>query len=164
MLTESVAIVNQKIVLFTGTIRANLTLWNRTPSDAAMIDATQTACIHDTILSWPLGYDTPIEVGGANLSGGQQQLLDIARALITKPRLLILDEATSALDSQTETSVSDNIRQQGCSCLIIAHRLGAMVKTCDEIIVLNQGQVMQRGTHQALKDGPGLYAQLLRAQ
>lgn len=163
VLVNSIATVEQEVFLFSGTVRDNLTLWDTTVSDSQLRRACIDAKIQDIILAMPGGYNGELLEGGANLSGGQRQRLEIARSLIHNPTILILDEATSALDGETEQFIYNNLRQRGCSCLIVAHRLSS-IKDCDEIIVMERGVVVQRGTHEELIQMGGFYAELVQEE
>jgi ATP-binding cassette subfamily C protein len=163
VLTNSVAMVEQDISMFGGTVRDNLTLWDTTVSDKSLERACRDAAIADVVLSMSGGFDASLIEGAANLSGGQRQRLEIARALVNNPSILVMDEATSALDSETEKIIDQNLRRRGCTCLIVAHRLST-IRDCDEIIVLERGKVMQRGTHQELWQVEGVYSRLIRSE
>jgi NHLM bacteriocin system ABC transporter peptidase/ATP-binding protein len=163
VLANSIALVDQDIVLFSGPVRDNLTLWDDTVAEETLVAACRDAAIHDVILALPGGYDAVLGEGGIALSGGQRQRLEIARALVGNPAILIMDEATSALDAETEAIIDRNLRRRGCTCLIVAHRLSTF-RDCDEIIVLDRGQAVQRGTHDALSQTDGLYRSLVLSE
>ncbi len=161
VLVSSVSRVSQEIHLFEGSCSDNLTMWDTTLPDEWVLRAATDACIRDVVAARRGGFAGPVEEGGANFSGGERQRLEIARALAVNPRIVVLDEATSALDPVTEERIDDDLRRRGCTCLIIAHRLST-IRDCDEIIVLDGGVVVERGTHEELMELGGQYAVLAR--
>ena len=162
VLGTSLAFVDQDIAFFQGSVRDNLTLWDDTVPEQALLDALRDAEILDVVHALPGGLDGDLTEDAANLSGGQRQRLEIARALVNRPRILVLDEATSALDAETEHLILDRLRLRGCTCVLVAHRLSA-IRDCEEIVVLDKGDVVERGTHDVLWRSAGAYADLLAA-
>lgn len=160
VVAASVSYVHQDTSLFGDTVRNNLTLWDDSVSDDAVVQALRDAAVYDVISQRPGGIYSLVEEGGRNFSGGQRQRLELARALVSGPALVILDEATSALDPETEYRVVDSLRRRGCACLIMAHRLST-VREADEIIVLHDGVPVERGRHPDLLALDGRYAELV---
>jgi NHLM bacteriocin system ABC transporter peptidase/ATP-binding protein len=159
-LGSSLALVDQNIALFHGTILDNLTMWDATIDPTDVEQAARDALIHHVIAKKANGYHHEVDEEGKNFSGGERQRLEIARALVRRPNLLVLDEATSALDTVTEQQIVDNIRKRGCGCLVIAHRLST-IRDCDEIVVLEKGRIVGRGTHGQLMERCDRYKELV---
>lgn len=160
LMASSLAFVDQDVVLFAGTVRDNLTLWDPTTTNASLVAAARDAAIHADVVRRPGGFDRLMQEGGGDWSGGQRQRLEIARALTGNPSFVVLDEATSALDPVVEEEIDRNIRARGCSCLIVAHRLST-IRDADEIIVMDKGVAAERGTHDELMARGGLYSTLV---
>ena len=162
-LSASIATVSQNIALFSGTIRDNLTMWNTAILEEDMIQAAKDACIHDFIVTCPGGYDYVLNENAMNLSGGQRQRIEIARALATKPSILVMDEATSALDPVVEKQILNNIKRRGVTCIIVAHRLSAF-RDCSQIMVMKNGKIIQQGTHKTLMQEDGVYRSFVQSR
>ena len=165
VLREKIAIVSQDVFLFSGSVRDNILYGAKDQSEAEMILAAQRANIHDYVMTLPNGYDTEVGERGVKLSGGQKQRISIARAFLKNPEILILDEATSALDNMTEMQVQKALLELsvGRTTIVVAHRLST-VKNADEILVLTDGEITERGSHEELVKTGGLYEQLYRYQ
>lgn len=153
--------VSQEIFLYEGSVRDVVTLWDRSITDAQLISACKDSAIHDIINTKSGGYDYVISEGGKNFSGGQRQRVEIARSLVNDPSILILDEATSALDPTTELEIDTNIKKRKCTVVVVAHRLST-IRDSDEIIVLDQGHIIERGTHEDLVKLNGKYSHLIK--
>ncbi|MCF3964220.1 NHLP family bacteriocin export ABC transporter peptidase/permease/ATPase subunit [Streptomyces fuscigenes] len=161
-LAASVSFVDQDVFLFEGTVRDNVALWDPSIPDEAVVGALRDAALYDDVIARrPDGIHTRVEQDGRNFSGGQRQRLEIARALVRGPSVLVLDEVTSALDAETERVIMDNLRRRGCACVVIAHRLST-VRDSDEIVVLDHGTVVERGRHAELVAAGGAYADLVK--
>ncbi|MFJ7070271.1 NHLP family bacteriocin export ABC transporter peptidase/permease/ATPase subunit [Streptomyces sp. NPDC101115] len=160
-LAASVSFVDQDVFLFEGTVRDNVALWDPSVPDEAVVAALADAAVLDVVSRRPGGIHSRVEQDGRNFSGGQRQRLELARALVRDPSVLVLDEVTSALDAVTEREVIDNLRRRGCACVVIAHRLST-VRDSDEILVLDRGTVVERGRHAGLLAAGGPYAELVK--
>ncbi|OIK29559.1 NHLP family bacteriocin export ABC transporter peptidase/permease/ATPase subunit [Streptomyces malaysiense] len=160
-LAASVSFVDQEVFLFEGSVRDNIALWDPSIPDEAVVEALKDAALYEVVARRPGGIHGRVDQDGRNFSGGQRQRLEIARALVRRPSILVLDEVTSALDAQTELLVMDNLRRRGCACVVIAHRLST-VRDSDEIVVLRHGTVVERGRHEELVARGGTYAALVR--
>jgi ABC-type bacteriocin/lantibiotic exporter with double-glycine peptidase domain len=158
--TSSVAVVDQDIILFEDTIDDNIRMWNDTLKGFEVTLAAKDAHIYDDIMAREGGFYGTLTEGGKDLSGGQRQRIEIARVLAQDPSIIIMDEATSALDARTEYEVVKAIKDRGITCIVIAHRLST-IRDCDEIIVLDKGKVVERGTHEELYAKGGVYAELI---
>lgn len=160
-LAASVSFVDQDVFLFEGTVRDNIALWDPSVPDEAVVAALEDAAVYDVVSRRPGGIHSRVEQDGRNFSGGQRQRLEIARALVRRPSVMVLDEVTSALDAATEQVIIDNLRRRGCACVVIAHRLST-VRDSDEILVLDRGTVVERGRHAHLVAAGGAYAELVK--
>jgi len=160
VLCASIGVVDQDIKVFPGTLMEHLKFWDPTIKDEAVVQACKDAMIHDEIMLREGGYSCQIAENGRNFSGGQLQRFEIARVLATDARIILLDEATNALDVDTEAQVMRNIKRRGVTTIVISHRLAA-IKDCDEIIVVDQGAIVERGPHQELFAAGGLYSRLV---
>ena len=163
VLRGSLAVVDQDIILFEDSIENNIMMWDNTIENFEMILAARDAQIHNDIMKREDGYRHRLAPEGKDFSGGERQRLEIARVLAQEPTIIILDEATSALDAKTEFDVVKGIKDRGITCIVIAHRLST-IRSCDEIIVLEHGHVMERGTHNELLKKDGLYAELVKSE
>ena len=162
-LTNSVAVIDQNVVLFDDTVAQNIRMWDPSIEDFTLMMACNDAQIRADIVSRPEGFGTKIVKGGQNFSGGQRQRIEMATALAKEPAILIMDEATSALDPKTEDEVMKRIRRMGPTQIVVAHRLST-IRDCDEIIVMDQGKVLQRGRHEELIAQEGFYQDLMRSE
>lgn len=158
--TGSLAVVDQDIILFEDTIANNIKMWDNSIEDFEMIMAARDAQLHEDIMQREGGYQYKMTEGGKDFSGGQRQRMEIARVLAQDPTIIILDEATSALDAKTEYNVVNSIKDRGITCIVVAHRLST-IRDCDEIIVMDNGRVAERGTHDELMKKGGMYADLV---
>ena len=161
--TGSLAVVDQDTILFEDTIANNIKMWDNSIEDYEMILAAHDAKLHEDIMQRDEGYNYKLTEGGKDFSGGQRQRMEIARVLAQDPTMIILDEATSALDAKTEYEVVESIKKRGITCIVVAHRLST-IRDCDEIIVMEKGIVIERGTHDELMEKGGAYTQLVTSE
>lgn len=159
----SLAVVDQDITLFEDTVSENIKMWDSTIEDFEVIMAARDAQIHEDIVQREGGYNHKLIEGGNDFSGGQRQRMEIARVLSQDPTVIIMDEATSALDAKTEYNVINSIKDRGISCIVVAHRLST-IRDCEEIIVLDKGKVVERGTHAQLYANGGKYTELVASE
>ena len=149
--------------MFEDSITNNIKMWDKSIEDFEVIMAAKDAQIHDVIALRSHGYDHVVKEGGRDFSGGERQRMELARVLAQDPTVIILDEATSALDAKTEAEVVKSIKSRGITCIVIAHRLST-IRDCDEIIVMDRGQVVERGTHTELYQKGGYYTELITTE
>lgn len=162
-LRKNIGVVAQDVFLFTGTIKENIIIGKSDATDEEVIDACKKARIHEFIMTLPQGYDTYVGERGVKLSGGQKQRISIARIFLKNPPIMILDEATSALDNVTEYEIQKSLEELGKNRtnLVVAHRLST-IQNADEIIVLTENGIEERGTHKELIEKSGVYSRLHR--
>ncbi len=159
--TSSVGIVDQKMSLFEDSIIENIRMWDETVTEQEVVQAAVDARIHDAILGRKGGYRSVLAENGADMSGGERQRLEIARVLVNNPTLMILDEATSALDAVTEQEILKAVKRRKSACIVIAHRIST-IRDCDRIIVLDNGEIVEQGTHDELLKNNGFYKNLIK--
>jgi ATP-binding cassette subfamily B protein len=162
---REISIVMQEPFLYSKTVRENLKIGCESSTHDDIVSATAAACVHDTVMQFQHGYDTLVGERGITLSGGQRQRVALARALLKRPSILILDDALSAVDTETESQILEALagRRGRCTTIVIAHRLSTLV-AADEILVLDHGRIVQRGTHEQLKQEPGMYQRVWTMQ
>ncbi|MPN21512.1 putative ABC transporter ATP-binding protein [bioreactor metagenome] len=164
-LRGSMGMVLQDTWLFNGTIKENIRYGRKEATDQDIIEAAEAAHAHHFISTLPGGYDFVLNEDGTNISQGQRQLITIARAIVSQPKILILDEATSSVDTRTEMMIQDAMNKMmvNRTSFIIAHRLST-IKNAKTIIVMNKGQIVEAGNHKELLEKGGFYADLYNAQ